>query len=118
MDEQFIKSGKAKPDHGLVNSPESKLMGSKISEIPGMVKKANPATYISKDDPPFFIQHGKEDQLVPVEQSIIFAQELQKTLGKEKVSLQLLDNTKHGGPQFETTDNLNKVFGFLEKYLK
>jgi len=118
MDEQFIKSGKGKSDHGLDNSPESRVLGRKISEIPELVKAANPATYITKNDPPFFIEHGKEDQLVPAEQSVSFAYDLEKILGKEKVTFILLENTYHGGPQFETVENLNKVFKFLDQYLK
>lgn len=118
MDGQFIKSGKGKPDHGLPDSPESRVLGGKISDIPESVKAANPTTYISKNDPPFFIEHGQDDQLVPAEQSINFADDLKELIGKEKVTLVLLDDTRHGGPQFETAENLNKVFEFLYKYLK
>lgn len=118
MDEQFKLSGKGKPDHSEVNSPESKILGKQISYVPELVKAASPATYISVDDPPFFVEHGKEDQLVPTQQSINFAADLAKVLGEQKVTLILLEGTHHGGPQFETNENLNKVFAFLDKYLK
>ena len=118
MDEQFKASGKGTPDHSDANSPESKILGKQITQIPALVKAANPATYITRDDPPFFVEHGKEDQLVPTQQSINFAAELTKILGEPKVTLVLLDGTRHGGPQFETTENLDKVFAFLDKYLK
>jgi acetyl esterase/lipase len=65
MDQQFNESGKGKADHDAANSPESRLMGKPIQQIPELVKLANPETYITPDDPPFFIQHGTEDQLVP-----------------------------------------------------
>ena len=118
MDEQFKASGKGTPDHSEANSPESKILGKQITLIPALVKAANPATYITRDDPPFFVEHGKEDQLVPTQQSINFAAELTKILGEPKVTLVLLDGTRHGGPQFETTENLDKVFAFLDKYVK
>lgn len=118
MDPQFKLSGKGKPDHSEANSPESKILGKQITLIPELVKAANPATYISKNDPPFFIEHGKEDQLVPTQQSINFAAELTKVLGEQKVTLILLEGTRHGGYQFETPENLKKVFEFLDKYLK
>jgi acetyl esterase/lipase len=118
MDEQLIATGNGKPDHSEVNSPESKLMGQKITEIPTKVALANPETYISKDDPPFLIEHGTKDQLVPTQQSVNFAAKLTSVLGKEKVTLHLLEGAKHGGPQFETKENLELVFRFLDAILK
>jgi acetyl esterase/lipase len=118
MDAQFKVSNKGKTDHDNSDSPESLYIGKKITEAQDLVKKTNPATYITKNDPPFFIEHGKEDQLVPTEQSVDFAADLEKILGKNKVTLTLLPDTRHGGPQFETPENLEKVFQFLDKYLK
>ena len=90
MDAQFKISGKGRPNHDESNSPESELTGKKITEAHDLVKRANPATYITKDDPPFFIQHGTIDPLVPTEQSVDFAKDLIQVLGKEKVTLKLL----------------------------
>lgn len=118
MDEQLKETGYGKPDHNDASSPESKLMGQKITEIPLKVQTANPETYISKDDPPFFIQHGVKDPIVPVQQSVNFAAKLTPVLGKEKVTLILLEDTGHGGPQFETKENLELVFRFLNALLK
>lgn len=118
MDAQFKVSGKGRTDHDEANSPESLLLGKKITEAQDLVAFANPTSYITVDDPAFFIEHGKEDQLVPCEQSIEFAAALEKVLGKDKVQLILLDNTRHGGPQFETPENLNRVFAFLDAALK
>ncbi len=118
MDNQFKQSGKGIPDHSQANSPESKILGRQITQVPELVKAANPTTYINAANPPFFIEHGKEDQLVPTQQSINFAAELIKVLGDKKVTLTLLDGTRHGGPQFETPENLDRVFEFLDKYLK
>jgi acetyl esterase/lipase len=118
MDEQLTETGNGKPDHSDANSPESKLMGQKITEIPLKVQMANPETYISKDDPPFLIEHGTKDQLVPTQQSVNFAAKLTPVLGKEKVTIRLLEDTRHGGPQFETKENLELVFRFLDALLK
>ena len=118
MDEQLKETGNGKPDHSEANSPESKVLGQKITEIPAKVKKANPETYISKDDPAFFIEHGTKDQLVPTQQSVMFYNKLKKVLGKEKVNLHLLEGAKHGGMEFETPENLERVFNFLDQILK
>jgi acetyl esterase/lipase len=118
MDGHFKASGKGKADHNDINSPESKLWGKPIQEIPDSVKKANPETYISADDPIFFIQHGSVDKLVPTQQSIEFAEKLTAILGKEKVIFEVLEGANHGGKQFEEPQNLTKIIAFLDKYLK
>lgn len=118
MDPQLSESGNGTPDHNEASSPESKVLGQKITEIPEKVKQANPETYISDDDPPFFIQHGTKDHLVPTEQSINFAKKLESVLGKEHVTLVLLKGSKHGGPAFEAPENLKLVFAFLNTHLK
>jgi acetyl esterase/lipase len=118
MDPQFKASGKGRTDHDEANSPESELLGKQITLAADLVKKASPATYITKDDPCFFIQHGTEDPLVPTQQSINFAAALGKVLDQEKVSIDLLAGAGHGGPAFGTPENLDKVFKFLEKALK
>jgi acetyl esterase/lipase len=118
MDGQLTETGNGKPDHNDVNSPESKVLGRKITEIPEIVKEASPETYLTNDDPPFFIEHGTKDHLVPTQQSIKFAKKIESVLGKDKVRLLLLEGSKHGGPAFETPENLKLVFDFLDSHLK
>ena len=118
MDEQLKETGNGKPDKSEANSPLSKVLGQKITEIPEKVKMANPESYITSDDPPFLIQHGTKDPIVPTQQSINFAKKLETVLGKEKVTLVLLEGSKHGGQAFQTSENLKLVFAFLDAYLK
>jgi len=118
MDEQLKESAVRNPQvHSVPDSPESELVGKNLDDAPDIVKAANPETYITPDDPPFFIQHGLIDNLVPYQQSVNLAKKLEQVIGKEKVSLELLQDTGHGGPAFITNENLDKVFGFLDKYL-
>jgi acetyl esterase/lipase len=118
MDAQLRETGNGKPNHSEKDSPESKVLGAKITEIRQVVKQANPETYISADDPSFFIQHGTKDPLVPTQQSINFAKKLRATLGEEKIKIHLLENAGHGGVQFDADENVNKVFEFLDRILK
>jgi acetyl esterase/lipase len=119
MDEQLRDSKVNNPQiHSIPESPESELIGNNISEAPELVKAANPETYITKDDPPFLIQHGLIDNLVPYQQSVNLAQKLELVIGQEKVTIELLQGSGHGGPAFSTPKNLEKVFVFLDKYLK
>jgi acetyl esterase/lipase/cytochrome b len=119
MDEQLKESKVKNPQtHSIPDSPESKLIGKNLADAPELVKGANPETYITKDDPPFFIQHGLIDHLVPYQQSVNLAKKMEQVIGKEKVTIELLPLTDHGGPNYETETNLNKVFTFLDLHLK
>jgi acetyl esterase/lipase len=118
MDEQLSASGMGFPDHSGEDSPESKLLGRKITDIPALVKFASPMNYIKPKVPPFLIQHGLKDSIVPVEQSINFAAQMEKVAGRERVTLELLKNADHGDPLFGTPKNLQRVFDFFDLYLK
>ena len=123
MDEQIESEGVTsdKRAMGVTNSSESaesKYIGKLITDEPDTCAKANPETYISANTPPFFIQHGTADTNVPKEQSINFANDLKKVIGDDKVTLTLIDGAGHGTSEFSTTENVNKVLDFFDKYLK
>jgi acetyl esterase/lipase len=121
MDEQLSAYGFAptpEQAHNDGQSPESLLMGAKITETPDQVKAANPETYIRPDAPPFLLQHGTRDDVVPCLQSIGFAEKLATVLGPDQVTLDLLEGARHGDPRFGSPENLEKVFTFLDRHLK
>ena len=51
------------------DSPESRLVGGTLQTRPEAARAASPITYVTGDAPPFHIQHGTHDRLVPLEQS-------------------------------------------------
>lgn len=115
MDEQLQESGVAHPmAHSVPDSPESELIGTNLEEAPELVAQANPETWISPDDPPFLIQHGLDDNLVPYQGSVLLAQKLGKALGYKKVKLELFPATGHGGEAFGTKENIDRLFRFLD----
>ncbi len=120
MDEQLKASRVAHPLlHSTPDSPESLLLGGAIVELPERVKEADPTTWVSSDDAPFFIQHGCEDNLVPYQGSVMLARALGKAIGYENVYLELFPATGHGyWPAFYGTENVAKVFSFLDRHLK
>jgi len=93
-------------------------MGAKITGIPDQVRRASPMTYIHAGMPPILIQHGRVDPMVPVQQSIIFVQKLQELVGHERFEFDILENAGHGDPLFETDENIDRVFRFIDRYLK
>jgi acetyl esterase/lipase len=118
MDEQLIASGMGEPDHSAADSPESKLLGRPITEVPDLVRFASPMTYIKANMPPFLIQHGLKDEIVPVQQSMNFAAEIEQGAGAKRVTLEILNDAGHGDPLFETPQNVARVLDFLEQQLK
>jgi acetyl esterase/lipase len=118
MDGQLTASGMGIPDHSNEDSPESQLLGRKITGVPSLVRYASPMTYIKPSAPPFLIQHGLNDSVVPVEQAINFAARMEKVAGSERVTLDLLKNADHGDPFFAKPRNLSRVFDFFDKHLK
>jgi acetyl esterase/lipase len=118
MDEQLIASGMGQPDHSSPESPESLLLGQPITEVPNLVRFASPMTYIKANMPPFLIQHGLKDEIVPVQQSLNFSAEIERSAGAKRVTLEILNDTGHGDPLFETPQNVARVLDFLEQQLK
>jgi acetyl esterase/lipase len=120
MDEQLAANGfclQQDQSHNGANSPESLLLGQKITDVPELVTRANPETYIRPGAPPFYLQHGTKDCIVPVQQSVNFAAKLSKTLGEDRVKLELIQDAEHADPRFESPENVNKVLEFLDKHL-
>jgi acetyl esterase/lipase len=121
MDEQLAATGKASPlefSHSGANSPESLLLGRTITEIPERVRAANPETYIGVSAPPMLLQHGREDPVVPVQQSIEFAEKLQQVYGTEHIILEVLEHAVHADPAFETQENVERVLRFLDRAMR
>ena len=52
------------------------LLGGDPMILTEAARLASPVTYVSADDPPFFIAHGDKDELVPYSQARIFAEKL------------------------------------------
>ncbi|KPL06424.1 hypothetical protein AMJ86_08555 [bacterium SM23_57] len=118
MDEQLAENGYGPSNHCDANSPESRYLGTKITEIPLKVELANPMTYIHENMPPILIQHGRLDSQVPVQQSIMFVNKLDKYVEPDRFEFNILEGAGHGDPLFETDENMERVFAFLDKHLK
>jgi acetyl esterase/lipase len=118
MDEQLAESGLGPLDHNEADSPESRYLGARITEIPQKVQKANPMTYVHGEMPPILIQHGRLDHLVPVQQSIIFVEKLEKCVSHDLFEFDIIENADHADPLFETEENIDRVFSFLDRHLR
>ena len=106
----------SKMNHDEPKSPESRLLGGPVQENLDKAAKASPLTYVSKDDAPFLIMHGDQDPLVPLKQSQTLADAL-KAVGVP-VMLAVIQGAGHGGKQFDSAENRDKVLTFFDKCLK
>ena len=55
---------------------------------------------------------------MPPVQGKNLAEALSSVIGADKVTYLTLEGAGHGGPQFETPENLQRVVRFLDQYLK
>jgi len=118
MDAQLEENGFGPGDHNEPDSPESKYLGAKLSDVPLKAELANPITYIHEHMPPILIQHGRLDDMVPVQQSMIFVEKLKKYVSPERFEFDIIEGAGHADPLFETDENMDRVFSFLDKHLK
>jgi dipeptidyl aminopeptidase/acylaminoacyl peptidase len=102
--------------HDSANAPEAILLGGPVPQMKDLAKTANPITYVVKNEPPFLIMHGDNDQLVPHEQSVILAKALIDA-GNE-VTMKTLHGAGHEDGQFHNAENQQLVLEFLDLHLK
>ena len=100
--------------HDAPDSPESQLVGGPIQEHKDRVARANPITYVSKDDCPFLIIHGDRDKLVPYHQSVLLKDALEAV--GVPVTFYKVEGGGHGWFKDPKVPELTKAF--LEKHLK
>ena len=100
--------------HDTPDSPESQLVGGPIRDNPDKVARANPITYVTKDDPPFLIIHGDADALVPHHQSEL----LEAALTKAGVPVRFvtIPGGLHGGDT--EAKGFDQALAFLVERLK
>jgi acetyl esterase/lipase len=118
IDVQLAANGSGTCDHGEPDSPESRYLGGRLADVPDRVAAANPMTYVNAQMAPILIQHGKDDVGIPVQQSIEFARVIEEKVGRDRFELDLFDDARHDSPVFTSPQNLDRVFGFLDRYLK
>jgi acetyl esterase/lipase len=106
--------GKGRLDHDAATSPESLLIGAPIQQHPDKTKVASPLTYVSQDDPPFYIVHGDADTLVPLAQSQLLQQSLENA--DVSVSLTVVKDAGHG--RFRDPQITEDCFRFFHKQLQ
>jgi acetyl esterase/lipase len=113
----FVLRGKTQPERAYTEKSGSfaLLGGLKNGKVnPTIEKVSSPAHYVSDDDPPLLIFHGKVDTTVLLDQSEHLAK-LYAEAGLN-VRLVILDKAGHGGKKFFAGPNFDIARKFLDSH--
>ncbi|RJQ74686.1 alpha/beta hydrolase [Pseudonocardiaceae bacterium YIM PH 21723] len=103
--------------HGQANSPEAALLGCKLDDCDKkLLDEASPLSHVSGKTAPFIIQHGKNDHVVPFQQSIVMEAALKKA-GVPVEFQQLNSDHEFLGP-VTPGQVRNPMYAFLDKQFK
>jgi acetyl esterase/lipase len=97
-------------------NPLTLLLGGIAAEHPDLAKKASPATYIDKNDPPFLIVQGEKDESVNPEQATSLSEKLNKAGVKNE--LIIVPGAPHYGPMFDSESIRVSMLDLLTQYMK
>lgn len=113
----FVLRGRTQPGRAYTEKSGSfALLGGVMNGRldPEVERFASPAHYVSKDDPPLLIFHGKIDTTVLLDQSEQIAKLYEKA--GLKARLVVLDKAGHGGRQFFTGKYFETARMFFESH--
>lgn len=92
-----------------------RLMGAETLNTPELLYFTNPSNFVTPAFPPALIQAGDADQVVPYKNSIYLAEKINAVCGSGRATLELFPGCLHGDPKFETPENIDRIFRFLEE---
>jgi acetyl esterase/lipase len=92
------------------------LLGCPIWVCPEKAALASPVSHVDGSDPPFLIQHGTADRVVPIEHSERLHGELLAAAARS--TLTRLDGAGHATIEFLAAENLARIDAFLDAELR
>jgi acetyl esterase/lipase len=92
------------------------LLGCPIWVCPDKAELASPVSHVDGSDPPFLIQHGTADQVVPLEHSDRLHGEL--LAAAVRSTFTRLEGAGHGTAEFLRAENLARIDAFLDAELR
>ncbi|GGS39862.1 alpha/beta hydrolase [Deinococcus knuensis] len=102
-------------NHDTAAGFESLYLGSALPRVPAQVKQANPITYVDTGDAAFLIQNGGKDCNVGGGQGQLLADAL--TTAGVPFEKTFFPNAGHGGSDFESSANVQRIVSFFNRYL-
>lgn len=99
-------------DHVSADSPLGLMFGEPPLERMDLLREISPANYIRSDAPPFLILHGREDHVLPWQQSADFANQLFDA--GVNATLQVVPHVGHGAEAFRTGRIADEITAFAK----
>jgi acetyl esterase/lipase len=101
---------------GLVSLLERYIVQQRIADAPQVFRAASPLWRVCSDAPPFFVLHGDNDTVIPVEEARAFVDAL-RAVSHSPVAYAELPSAQHGFDVFNSAHARNcaqAVHGFLD----
>lgn len=113
----FLQRTKTQPHKTLKEgSVVRRLLGGPADKKVELARQASAAFYVTRDDPPLLIFHGRKDKTVLIGQSERIVDAYQQA--QMPVTLHVLENSGHGGEEFYAGKNRTRLVKFLDHHLK
>ncbi|MBO3743448.1 alpha/beta hydrolase [Actinoplanes flavus] len=103
-------------DHDAPDSPESRLVGGPVQEMPKESAAASPVSYVSPDAPPLLLVHGDQDRVVPVGQSRELHERL--TAVGAPAELRIVPGADHCFVGADLAPLVHEGLAFLDRHLR
>ncbi|MCL2392374.1 MAG: alpha/beta hydrolase [Oscillospiraceae bacterium] len=94
------------------------MIGTSAETIPNLLRFYNPIDCIHPDIPPILLQHGKHDPMIPYQQAIELHDKINLITGTKKAQLDISETFMHADPGYARKESVDRIFGFLDNYLK
>lgn len=94
------------------------MLGARLTELTNMLRFMNPIDNIHPDMPPVLSQHGRYDPMVPYQQATELTERIRAIAGERRAELDIQDGLTHADLGFASPEEIDRIFTFLDKYLK
>jgi len=115
--ENYDESGYARAQEPGANTSMDVMMGAKAETIANLMRFLNPIDNVHPGIPPVLAQHGRYDPIVPYQQSVNLVEKINAIAGTGMAELDLSDEFLHADPGYAAKESVDRIFGFLDKYL-
>jgi len=93
------------------------FLGVNAREHPELAWFSTPSTWLTKDMPPIYIQHGVADEVVPVECSRLLRERIEQVCGKDRYVYEEFEGYTHADMRFNEDGNIQKIIAWLKTAL-
>ena len=120
QDAQFEASGCpriAPPDPDAMDSV-AVMLGVQASRIPNLMRFLNPLDNVHAGIPPVLLQHGRNDPVIPCQQSVELHRKITDICGEGRAELDLSDVFTHAEPGYAEPESVERIFSFLDRHVR